>query len=90
MSFKKVYPVTRNPDIGQMEIRLFRTVDESHPDFPQVAFFDIMVVDQFGAPMDHESGDLIPHLTTQQKNQILAFMDDMWAKAEEKLLPSPK
>jgi hypothetical protein len=37
--------------------------------------------------MSHVSGNLIPHLTTAQKTQLTAFMDALWTKAEDEILP---
>ena len=36
---------------------------------------------------DAKDGDLIPHLTTVQKDQLIAFMDMLWTKAEDEILP---
>lgn len=85
MTFQQQQPVTRNPVIRDIEITLKRTTD---PDEPQQSVeFLITIDDQLGHPMNHLHGDLIPHLTTPQKNQLIAFMDAMWAKAQEEVLP---
>lgn len=33
------------------------------------------------------SGDLVPHLTQAQIDALLAFVADMWTKAEDEILP---
>ncbi len=35
------------------------------------------------------SGDLWPHLTTTQRNQLLAFDAAMWTKANAEFIPTP-
>lgn len=85
MTFQRQQPVTRNPAIRDIEITLKRTTDPDEPS--QSVEFRIAIDDQFGRPMNHLHGDLIPHLTTPQKNQLIAFMDAMWTKAQEEVLP---
>jgi hypothetical protein len=90
MAFDKQQPVTRNPSVGDMEITLFRTTDQSHPDYhPQgVARFRIMVKDQLGAPMNHLNGNLIPHLEPPHTAaNLIAFLDWLWAKAVAEVEP---
>ena len=78
--------VTRTPtEIRTIEIMLFRTIDPNYP--AQSIEFRISINDQFGRTMRHQSGDLIPHLTTQQKNQLINFMDMLWLKAKTEILP---
>ena len=85
MAFQPQHPVTRNPVIRDIEIILKRTTDPDEPS--QSVEYRITIDDQFGHPMNHLHGDLIPHLTTPQKDQLVAFMDTMWAKAQDEVLP---
>ena len=87
MPFQKQDPVTRNPVIREIEIVMFRTTDEDHPEGPQSMRFRITIDDQFGQPMNHLHGDLIPHLTDNMKTNLLAFMDWIWAKALVEVTP---
>ena len=83
MAFNKQNPVTRNPHIRNLEITLFRTIDDGPS---QGIEFELTIDDQFDNPMGHRSGDLVPHLTNKQKNALIDFMDAMWAKAEEEVI----
>lgn len=85
MAFQPQHPVTRNPVIRDIEITLKRTTEPDEP--PQSVEYRITIDDQFGHPMNHLHGDLIPHLTTGQKDQLIAFMDAMWAKAQDEVIP---
>ena len=87
MSFQEQSPVTRNPHIREIEIVMFRTIGEDHPEGPQHMRFRITIDDQFGHPMNHLHGNLIPHLTDNIKQQLLAFMDWIWAKALAEVTP---
>ncbi len=84
-------PVTRIPHIGTVRIELVRTVNPSELEDGklQEVNFVVLVDDQFDNHIDKDmrDGDLIPHLTTAQKNQLIAFMDTMWIKAENEILP---
>ena len=86
MAFKIQDQVIRNPHIRNLEIRLHRTTDEDHPEFPQGIEFRLTIDDQFDRPMGHRSGDLLPHLTTAQKTALIDFMDTLWAKAKEEVI----
>lgn len=85
MPFQEQPSVTRNPVIREIEIVMFRTTDEDHPEGSQSMRFRITIDDQYGQPMNHLCGNLIPHLTDNIKQQLLAFMDWIWAKAEEEV-----
>lgn len=87
MAFEPQYPVTRIPQIRDIEIVLFRTTDEEHPEGPQSVKFRITIDDQFGHPMNHLHGDLLPHLTPAQTQGLVDFMDAMWAKAQDEVIP---
>lgn len=86
MAFKHQDQVVRNPHIRDVEITLHRTIEEDAPEYPQGIEFRITIDDQFDSPMGHRHGDLMPHLTTAQKNALQNFMDQMWAKAEEEVI----
>lgn len=85
--FERQRPVTRNPQIRDIEIVLFRTTDEKHPEGPQSVRFRITIDDQFNQPMNHLHGDLLPHLTPAQTRGLIDFMDAMWTKAQDEVIP---
>jgi len=82
-------PIGLTPHIGTVRIELVRTVNSQEllDGKLQMVTYMVLVEDQFDNHMDLRSGDLIPHLTTGQKNQLIAFMDSMWVKAETEILP---
>ncbi len=86
MPFDKQDPVTREPHIRNLAIRLFRTVDEDDKDYPEGVEFRLTIDDQFDSPMGHESGDLMPHLPAAIKVDLQSFMDWVWAKANEEVI----
>ena len=86
MVFEIQDQVIRNPHIRDVEITLHRTVDEHAHDFPQGIEYRLTIDDQYGHPMGHRSGDLVPHLTSGQIVALLDFMDAMWAKAETEVI----
>ena len=53
----------------------------------QAINYVVMVDDQYHNSMDTRSGDLAPHLTTAQKDHLIDFMDMLWTKAENEILP---
>ena len=86
MAFQHQDTVTRNPHIRDIEITLYRTIDEDDHDYPEGVEFRITIDDQWDHPMGHRHGDLVPHLTNGQKNALQDFMDAMWAKAEAEVI----
>jgi hypothetical protein len=86
MTFQHQDPVTRNPHIRDIEIVLHRTIDEDERNYPEGIEFRITIDDQWGHPMGHRSGDLVPHLTQAQKTALQGFMDAMWTKAETEVI----
>ena len=86
MTFNKQDQVIRNPHIRDLQITLYRTIDEDHPKYPQGIEFRLTIDDQFDSPMGHRHGDLIPHLTNGQKTALQDFMDALWAKAEAEVI----
>ena len=87
MTFQEQPSVTHNPQIREIEIVMFRTTEEDHPEGPQSMRFRITIDDQYGQPMNHLHGNLIPHLTDNMKTNLLAFMDWIWAKALAEVTP---
>ena len=87
MTFQPQPSVTRNPHIREIELVMFRTIDPDNPEGPQSMRFRITIDDQVNQPMNHLHGDLIPHLTTDIKQQLLEFMDWIWNKAEDEVIP---
>lgn len=77
------------PHIGTIRIEIIRTVNPSElPEGQTQAIKYVLIVDdQFHNSMDVRDGNLIPILTTAQKNQLIAFMDMLWQKAEDEILP---
>lgn len=88
MPFETQPSVMRHPHIREIEITMFRTIEEDHPEGSQSLRFRITVDDQFNQPMNHFHGNLVPHLTDNIKQQLLAFMDWIWAKAEDEVIPN--
>ena len=86
MTFKIQDQVIRNPHIRDLDIKLTRTIDEDDSDYPQGIEFRLTIDDQWGHPMGHRSGDLLPHLTNGQRDALIDFMDAMWAKAESEVI----
>ena len=86
MTFQHQGTVTRNPSIKDIEITLNRTTDEDDHDYPEGIEFRITIDDQWGHPMGHRSGDLVPHLTQAQKTALQGFMDAMWQKAQDEVI----
>ena len=87
MTFQPQPSVTRNPHIREIEIVMIRTINPGNPEGPQSMRFRITIDDQFDQPMNHLHGDLVPHLTPNIKQQLLDFMDWIWAKAEDEVIP---
>ena len=86
MAFEIQEVVVREPHIRDLEIRLYRTIDEDDPEYPQGIEFGLTIDDQYNIPMGHRSGDLVPHLTSGQITALQGFMDAMWAKAETEVI----
>ncbi len=84
-SFEQQTAVTRNPRIDSIQILLSRSVNPDQA--AQSIIYSIAIYDQFNEPMKHKRGNLVPHLTTAQKNQLSAFMDMIWTKVESEITP---
>lgn len=78
--------LVRTPHIGTIRIELMRTVNPGENQAQQIEY-RVTIDDQFDNAIGHRSGNLIPHLTIAQKDQLIAFMDMLWAKAETEILP---
>ena len=89
MAFNPGQPVTRTPtEIGTIEVTLFYSLDpDDSPYGARYAHFELSVDDQNGETMGWRRGDLTPHLTQGQIDQLIAFMDMLRAKAESEILP---
>jgi len=87
MSFDPYEPIVVVPHIHEVEITLFRTVEEDHPEGPQSVRFRVSVFSQVNSPVDHKHGDLIPHAPQAVKDALRDIMDWAWAKAEAEVLP---
>ncbi len=74
--------------VRTITVELFYGLDEEDSSYgDRYARFEARVDDQFGQPMNWRRGDLIPHLTTAQRNQLIAFMNILRTKAESEILP---
>ena len=70
---------SRNPtSILMLEINLMDWGNDN-----QEAKFMFLVGDEVGEVMAKRTGDLLPHLTTQQKIDLKAFVDAMRTLAEQ-------
>ncbi len=74
------------PHISLVEIKLMRTIDPDVP-IPESVEFVVLVRDQFNNLLDTREGNLAPFLTPGQITQLQNFMDIMWDKAENEILP---
>ena len=65
-------------EIGHVStLRIIFDVTEGEEENTYAARYDFLVGD------DHRTGDLIPHLTTTQRNAAKSFLNAMLAKAQE-------
>ena len=89
MAFDPEPQIQRTPtEIRTIAVELFYGLEEDDSSYGnRYARFTVRVDDQFGQPMNWHSGDLIPHLTSGQVDQLIAFMDMLRAKAEQEILP---
>ena len=76
---------SRTPHIGTIAITLQKTINPHEKN--NVIDFIVTVDDQFENTMGYKSGNLVPHLTAGQITQLSAFMDAMWVKSENEILP---
>jgi len=86
MPFEPYEPLTPVGHIHELEITLFHTVDEGHPEGPQSVRFRLSVYNQLNQPVDHKHGNLLPHAPQQIKDALQSIMDWAWAKAEEEVI----
>ncbi len=82
--FEPYEELQRTPQIGTVEVHLTKTVNPNAP--PESVSYYVVITDQNGNFMANRKGDLIPHLTAQQKQQLSAFMGIMWGMAN-RILP---
>jgi len=85
MAFEPVSPITKTPQ--RVDV-LTVTLQYSYEDDVLVksAKFRIEVTDADGSKQEEwvKTGDLVPHLTTEQKAWLVTnFMDVLWAKAAQ-------
>ncbi len=73
--------------IGDLSIVLIDYADPEPGQERQQARFEVQVKGADGEVIRVMNGNLAPHLTQQQINQLKAFMDAMRAKAEAEILP---
>lgn len=79
-------------DVGDLEVRLARLVDGEG--VQRQAQYTLQIVDAEGRviprlsnnPQVHTAGDLIPHLTTDERTWLIAFVDRLYALARLQLL----
>ena len=74
----------RTPKIGTVEVHLTKTVNPNAP--PESVGYYVVITDQNDKFMGSRSGNLLPHLTAPQKQQLSAFMGIMWGMAN-RILP---
>lgn len=89
MPLEPYVPEMPIPHLHQLRLILFRTVDPNDPEGPQSLRFELSIHDQHGHPLDHDHGDVVPHLQADPNLQhwiadLIQFMDEMWALAKEK------
>ena len=85
-AFESHQAVVRTPHIGAVEIQIRRSVNPNDQQQETVKYI-VTIDDQFDDGITEKNGNLLPHLTTAQKNQLSAFMDVLWQKADDEILP---
>ena len=73
--------------IGDLSITLTDYIATEEQEAKKDALFEIQVLNGDGNVMKIISGNLAPHLTQQQIQQLLAFGDWLRQKAEDEILP---
>lgn len=77
--------INRTPAaIGPIRIKLD---DPTGATAEMAATFFLTVLDQDGQVLKEIHGDLVPHLTTQQRNGLIQLMEDLRALAVAEILP---
>ena len=88
MTFPLEQSIIQTPtEVPTVDISLWVTNHIKDDREPKGAEYTILVLDQDGDVMKTLRGDLLPHLTTVQKNWLLQFMDDIKVQAEAQILP---
>ena len=85
-TFETEQQIVKTPHIGTLTIQLQKTVNPSEPSAQSVKFI-IVIDDQFNNSMGAKNGDLLPYLTAAQITQLSNFMNMLWQKAENEILP---
>ena len=75
--------------IGTIVVILKDAVDggEDGNEAYQSAHFQVAVLNQNGERMETRKGNLVPHITTAQKNALMSFMASLRTQAENQILP---
>lgn len=86
LAYAAFSPHQQVPHIGTVRVTLTKTVN---PDKlgQEAIIYQVEIDDQEDRQMSYKSGDLTPHLTAGQITQLEAFMDVLWQKAEDEILP---
>ena len=78
-------PTVTAVGIGGIVIKLSDLVD-AQGEHAYLATFDVNVLRSDGIEITR-SGNLLPHITTAQRNALLSFMQSLRTQAENELLP---
>jgi hypothetical protein len=76
--------------IGFVRVYLETVDDEMDPGtLKETARYEVSILDQNGDRINvhHASGDLIPHITSEQRQVLQDFMAELRAQAEDQFLP---
>ncbi len=97
MTFPQQAQVIRIPTrVRRLEIRLYKSVDEGDPEYPQGIEYQFTIDDQHDQAMSHFNGDASSHLGVTPVNipagtawltVIQGFFDQLWAKAKTEAIP---
>ena len=81
MAFPQEQPIVPTA-IGDISVTLTDIADPA----AQSAQFEVQVLDGNGCLMRLLRGDLVPHITAQQRQGLIDFMNDLRAQAESEIL----
>ncbi len=78
---------TKTPaSIGNVVVTLKDSLDDGEGAPYQAAYYDVRIVMSDGSEVVRR-GNLVPHITTAQRNALMDFMDALRVQAEGEFLP---
>jgi len=82
-------PETRTPTtIQSLSVTLSDWLADEFQEADQSATYQLVVLDQNGAKMSwpHDTGNLAPHITVEERDWLMAFMSSLRERAETAVL----